>query len=452
MLRNVPAPPVSVQPLRVLDEKFLANEVAFRMARPALVMIVDGQTLRRADGSVDADLVRNIVRERRVSIPATSQRLMRVVFGLATPAWVPADSVDLDWHVIVLPGVHPAGPDARLLSGVANQLDLSRPLWSITLVDLDDGRIALVGLIHHSVGDGISGIEMISGLLRDAPALPGEGPLPVPALIGRAPRNQVELLRGHYASWRSRHETRAEAWKDYRRKPVKKRLKRMGGRLIRPLKNAYLVRSGLADRMVTATQARLLLFPAAQIRRLARDLGATPTVLTVAATFVALAALDPSATRHVLAVPMSLGREAAARNHISMVRVEVDATEDLASLVASVSNSLTTAVKTGQTKAESPRDWIGYASHLPMHARPQYFGRAEVTSIALWPSLDLDDRIAVFTTTYARGFAVSVLARTDLDIQTATDAVAHVFETNARDASAQPGTATESSREVPSGV
>jgi hypothetical protein len=443
-------PEVSVQPLRVLDEKFLANEVVFRIARPALAMIVPGDTLRRADGSIDAELIRALVDERRVAIPASSQRLKRVALGLATPAWVPADSVDVNWHVTILPGIHPAGPDAGVLSGEASRLDSSRPLWSLTVADLGDGRIALVGMIHHSVGDGIQGIEMISGLLADAPTMPGTGDAPSAAPLGRPPRNQVELLRGHYASWRSRHATRAEAWHDWKRKPLKKRIKRTGGRLIRPLKNLYLVRSGLADRMVKPRTSRMLLLPAPAVRKLARQLGATPTVLTVSAAFVALAALDPTARQHALTVPLSLGREAAARNHISMVRVVVDATDDLASLVASVSGQLSTAVKTGETNTVSPRDWAGYASHLPMHPRRQYFGPAEVTSITLWPVLDLDDRIAVFTTTYAKTFAVAVIARTDVDIDTATDAVARVFNTPLGSVSSRSDIPID--EEVPSGV
>ena len=357
MVPEKPEQPISVSPLRVLDEKFLANEVAFRLARPALAMIMPGESLKRPDGSIDAELIQRIVAERRVAIPATSQRLMRIALGLATPAWVPTPDVDIDWHVTVLPGVHPAGPDASALSGASNKLDAKRPLWSITAADLGDGRVAIVGMIHHSVGDGISGIKMISGLLADEPSLPGTGSAPDPAPLGRAPRNQIELVRGHYASWRSRHGTRAEAWHDFWRKPLKKRLKRTGGRLIRPLKNLYLARSGLADRMIPPRNARMLLLPATRVRQLARHLGATPTVLTVSAAFVALAALDPNARRHALTVPLSLDREAAARNHISMVRLEVDETSDLAGLVASVSQQLASAVKTGDTHTVSPRDW-----------------------------------------------------------------------------------------------
>jgi diacylglycerol O-acyltransferase len=443
--------PVSVQPLRVLDEKFVANEVVFRIARPALAMVMPGDTLRRPDGSVDADLIRGIVAERIVAVPASTQRMMRVALGLATPAWVPAGPIDINWHVTVLPGVHPAGPDANILSGAANRLDAHRPLWSITVADLGDGRIAVIGMIHHSVGDGIQGIEMISGLLTDAPASPGSGSAPVPTVLGRAPRNQVELLRGHYTSWRSRHSTGAEARHDFLRKPFRKRLKRVGGRLIRPLKNLYLVRSGLADRMVKPRNSRMLLLSAAAVRKRARHLGATPTVLTVSAALAALAALEPDAPRYALTVPLSLGREAAARNHISMVRVVVEQTDDLASLVASVSDQLGSAVKSGTANTVTPRDWAGYASHLPMHPRRQYFGPAEVTSITLWPVLDLDDRIAVFTTTYASSFAVAVIARTEIDIDTATDAVARVFDTTDRESADTPAPA-ETSQEVPSGV
>jgi hypothetical protein len=64
--------------------------------------------------------------------------------------------------------------------------------------------------------------------------------------------------------------------------------------------------------------------------------------------------------------------------------------------------------------------------------------------------LDLDDRIAVFTTTYAKTFAVAVIARTDVDIDTATDAVARVFTTSLGSVSSRSDIPID--EEVPSGV
>lgn len=449
---------VVVHPLRVLDEKFLVNEVAFRVARPALTMILDGAGLRREDGTIDAELVRAIVAERIPAEPAMLQRLMRVAFGLATPAWVPAGTVDLDWHVTILPGTHPAGPDASLLAGAANRLDPDRPLWSFTVADLDDGTIAIVGVIHHSVGDGIQGVRMVSCLLADQPAMPdtarkADGAAPG-AAVGRAPRTQLELVRGHYAAWRSQHATAGDAWRDYRRKPVAKRLKRTAGRLTRPLKNLYLVRSGRAEQLIPPRQFRTFVVPAPVVKTLASRFGASPTALTVSAAFSALAAVEPESAGYALSVPLSLGREASARNHISMVRIEVGEVTDFAGVVASVSDSLRSAVRTpgssGKASTVSPGDEAGYASHLPMHPRRQYFGPAEVTSITLWPVLDLDDRMAVFTTSYAASFAVAVVTTAATDIDRVTDALARVFDPSTAPAGAP--VPAERSEVVPGGV
>jgi diacylglycerol O-acyltransferase len=57
--------------------------------------------------------------------------------------------------------------------------DVARPLWEFTLVeDLTDGRAALVMKVHHSLTDGIGGIQLaqhVVDLQREAPEL---GPMP----------------------------------------------------------------------------------------------------------------------------------------------------------------------------------------------------------------------------------------------------------------------------------
>ncbi|MGH3563957.1 MAG: wax ester/triacylglycerol synthase domain-containing protein, partial [Mycobacterium sp.] len=62
-------------------------------------------------------------------------------------------------------------------------LDISRPLWMVTLVeDLPDGRAALLMHLSHAITDGIGSIEMFANLYdleRDPPPKP-PAPLPAP--------------------------------------------------------------------------------------------------------------------------------------------------------------------------------------------------------------------------------------------------------------------------------
>ena len=56
---------------------------------------------------------------------------------------------------------------AELMSG---RLDRSRPLWAYHLVELERGRHALVGLIHHCMADGMTAMRLASKVLWDEQA------------------------------------------------------------------------------------------------------------------------------------------------------------------------------------------------------------------------------------------------------------------------------------------
>ena len=67
--------------------------------------------------------------------------------------------------------------------GLQSPMDISRPLWTATLVEgLADGRAATILHLSHAVTDGVGSIEMfahIYDLERDPEPRP-EAPLPIP--------------------------------------------------------------------------------------------------------------------------------------------------------------------------------------------------------------------------------------------------------------------------------
>jgi diacylglycerol O-acyltransferase len=58
--------------------------------------------------------------------------------------------------------------------------DRERPLWEFTVVEgLVDGRAALIQKVHHSLTDGVGGVELAIALLDDRPDVPLDQPPPV---------------------------------------------------------------------------------------------------------------------------------------------------------------------------------------------------------------------------------------------------------------------------------
>lgn len=99
-------------------------------------------------------------------VPRCRQRVMDPLLPVGPPAWVPDESFQLDYHVrrTHLPG---AGTMAQLLEFAQTQalapFDRSRPLWEGTLVEgLEGGRAAYLLKLHHSLTDGLGGIQLMA--------------------------------------------------------------------------------------------------------------------------------------------------------------------------------------------------------------------------------------------------------------------------------------------------
>jgi WS/DGAT/MGAT family acyltransferase len=117
---------------------------------------------------LSAARLRERVAERLEGLPRLRQRVDQPPHG--DPVWVPAEQVDLGWHVAE-PRLGETLDEERFrgLAGeiLAQRLDHRRPLWRLDLVALEGERTALVGRIHHAMADGVSAIQIAAGLLWD---------------------------------------------------------------------------------------------------------------------------------------------------------------------------------------------------------------------------------------------------------------------------------------------
>ncbi len=149
------------------------------------------------------------------------QRVLDPALPVGPAAWVSDPTFSLDYHVrrMRVPG---AG-DLRALLDVTESIvlrpfDRTRPLWEGTLVEgLADGRAAYVLKLHHSLTDGLGGIQLLqlvtSRVAEHTPDKPTTAPVaglrPDPVRLATdelyeqlrgVPRNAGRLLR---AGWRA---------------------------------------------------------------------------------------------------------------------------------------------------------------------------------------------------------------------------------------------------------
>lgn len=129
-------------------------------------------------------------------VPRLRQITRAVPFRLARPAWVDAYGFDLRHHlrrVEVGPWGGHAGLEAVMGRFVSEPLNPHRPMWQALLVTgLDANRWAIATKLHHSMVDGVGGLNVLTRLLDDD----ADAPLPasVPWRAERFPTNAA-LLR-----------------------------------------------------------------------------------------------------------------------------------------------------------------------------------------------------------------------------------------------------------------
>jgi diacylglycerol O-acyltransferase / wax synthase len=107
--------------------------------------------------------LREHVGSRLERAPRYRQKLAQVPFAVHNPVWVDDDRFDLRRHV------HRAGSTEIgevIDEAMSAPLDQEIPLWQLWIAEsLADGRIGVVGKVHHCMVDGIAAVELAALLL-----------------------------------------------------------------------------------------------------------------------------------------------------------------------------------------------------------------------------------------------------------------------------------------------
>jgi WS/DGAT/MGAT family acyltransferase len=159
----------------------------------------------------DWERLRHRIHRSTLLIPRFRQRVASPPLRLGPPRWAVERSFDLDFHLRRTRLPQP-GTMRQLLEALqpmaTTSFDRARPLWEFMLFEGLQGpegeRAALAMKVHHSVTDGVGGMELLTHLIdleRDAP-MPSDDDLPA----APAPEsfNSMALLRDSAAHTRRR--------------------------------------------------------------------------------------------------------------------------------------------------------------------------------------------------------------------------------------------------------
>jgi diacylglycerol O-acyltransferase len=184
-----------------LDAAFLYLETPSHHMHVSMVAMFDASTV---PGGYSFDKVRSVIEERLPLIPMFRRRLVEVPFRLHHPIWVDDPHFDLDYHVSRIGAPAPGGIEelCELASDfTSRQLDRSRPLWEMRIVEgLRDNRIGVLAKVHHSTVDGVSGAEVMVHLF-DLEPQPERRELPPEAEPPAPERVPTDLELVSFATW-----------------------------------------------------------------------------------------------------------------------------------------------------------------------------------------------------------------------------------------------------------
>jgi diacylglycerol O-acyltransferase / wax synthase len=162
-------PPRHLDRLTPIDASFLHQESQHSH------MHIGGLTIVEGPPPSTAELLEQI-RMRLHLVPRYRHKLASTPIDSGRPVWVDDPSFNLDYHIRHTALPSPGGWEqlcaltARIFS---QQLDRSKPMWEMWLIEgLEEDRFALITKTHHSLVDGIAGVDLATVLFDLSPEPP----------------------------------------------------------------------------------------------------------------------------------------------------------------------------------------------------------------------------------------------------------------------------------------
>ncbi len=154
--------------LTALDSAFLDLETPGVHMHVGSVGIFDPGPLADEEGGLDFERVLVLTEAGLARTPRFRQKLARAPIS-GHPVWVDDAHFNLTYHVrhtaLPLPGTE---RQLKRLAGriMSQKLEREKPLWELWFVEgLENGRLAVISKVHHSLIDGVSGVDLLSAFM-----------------------------------------------------------------------------------------------------------------------------------------------------------------------------------------------------------------------------------------------------------------------------------------------
>ena len=154
--------------LTAIDASFLAQE------GPTSHMHIGALTILEGPAPPFGEFL-DLIRSRLHLVPRYRQKLSFPPVETGRPVWVDDPNFNLEYHVrqTALPRPGSESQLFKLVSRIfSQQLDRSKPLWEMWVIEgLEGGRWALISKTHHSVIDGVSGVDLATVMFDVTPEM-----------------------------------------------------------------------------------------------------------------------------------------------------------------------------------------------------------------------------------------------------------------------------------------
>ncbi|MCG5434053.1 wax ester/triacylglycerol synthase family O-acyltransferase [Mycobacterium sp. MYCO198283] len=145
------------------------------------------------EGEATFEVFREVFRDRLRVLDPFRYQLTQVPGRFHRPVWRENAEVDLDYHLRRVRVPAPGGRrelDTVIGEIAGTALDRSRPLWQLFFAEgLVDGRVAVIGKVHHVVADGVASANLMTRAMVLPDAEPSGDARPT------APSSNAEVLR-----------------------------------------------------------------------------------------------------------------------------------------------------------------------------------------------------------------------------------------------------------------
>jgi WS/DGAT/MGAT family acyltransferase len=173
-------PATSTRRLSPLDGSFLRLDTPQSPMHVGWSAVFEAPAEGRPRPTVEA--MRALAAGRLHEVPWCRWKLAGAPFGLSEPRWIDDAGFDLSAHIVQLTSTEDRVSDETfetLRSAVmSTPLDRGRPLWQVFLVPrMADGRVGMIGKIHHALVDGIAALQIVRLFVDSAPDVAAQPPV-----------------------------------------------------------------------------------------------------------------------------------------------------------------------------------------------------------------------------------------------------------------------------------